>query len=55
MKLLTKLTRIILKVQFTQLDHQIRQSLFKLLELCHCTQLELFIMISFLSITAFRA
>lgn len=55
MKLLTKLTNMIVKVQFTQIDHQSRQSLFKLVELCNCTQLELFIMISFPSITAFRA
>lgn len=46
MKLLTKFTRIILKVQFTQLDHQSTQSLFKLMELCHCTQLDLFIVFS---------
>lgn len=41
MKLLTKLMRIILKVEFTQPDHQPMQSPFKLVELCCCTQLEL--------------
>lgn len=41
MKLLTKLVRIILKLIFTQSDHQPMQSVFKLMEIRHFTQLGL--------------